>query len=100
MNNLKIQSIHFDADDKLLEFIRNKVSKLSNHFDGIHGGEVFLRLDKSKDSENKIAEIRLFIPGNDLFTKRKSKTFEQAADDCIVALKNQARKHKEKMKRL
>jgi putative sigma-54 modulation protein len=98
--NIKVQSIHFDADVKLLEFVQSKVNKLSQYYDGIIGGEVFLRLDKSSTQENKIAEIKLNIPGKDVFAKRQCKTFEEATDTAVEALRKQVKKHKEKVKKL
>lgn len=93
---VKIQSIHFDADTKLLNFIDEKINKLSHLYDGVLGGEVFLRLDKAADSENKIAEIRLSLPGNAIFAKKQCKTFEEATDTAISALKSQLVRHKER----
>ena len=95
---VKIQSIHFDADTKLLNFIDERISKLSSLYDGVLGGEVFLRLDKSADSENKITEIKLHIPGNDLFARKQCKTFEEATDTAVDALKSQLVRRKEKEK--
>ncbi len=94
---VKIQSIHFDADEKLLNFVEGKVGKLNTFSNAIIDGEVFLRLDKSSSAENKIAEIKLLIPGNDLFAKRQCKTFEEATDQAIEALRRQLKKQKEKL---
>lgn len=96
--NIKIQSIHFDADKKLLEFVQEKVNKLGRYYDGIIEGEVFLKIDKSNHSDNKIAEIKIHIPGNDLFVKKQCKSFEEAVDTSIDALTGQVKKHKEKVK--
>lgn len=93
---LKIHSIHFDADQKLIDFIQEKVDKLENFYADIIEGEVFLRLDKAENNENKIAEIRLDIPGNSLFAKRQCKSFEEATDTAVEALRRQVKKHKEK----
>ena len=98
--NIKIQSIHFDADTRLLEFVQEKVNKLGRYYDGIIGGEVFLKLDKSNTAENKVAEIKIQIRGNDLFVKKQCKTFEEAIDTSVVALTNQVKKYKEKVKGL
>ncbi|MES2836702.1 MAG: ribosome-associated translation inhibitor RaiA [Bacteroidota bacterium] len=95
---VNIQSIHFDADVKLINFIEEKVAKLAHFHEGITGNEVFLRLDKSSDAENKIVEIKIHIPGNDLFAKKQCKSFEEATDLAVDALKIQVKKHKEKVK--
>ena len=93
---VKIQSIHFDADQKLLNFIESKVGKLNTFSNSIIDTEVFLRLDKSASHDNKIAEIKLLVPGNDLFAKRKCKSFEEATDLAVEALRRQLKKQKEK----
>lgn len=95
---VKIQSVHFDADKKLLEFIQNRINKLAQLYDGIMQSDVTLRLDKSSDQDNKIAEIRLHVPGNDLFVKKQCKSFEEAVDVGLDALKTQIQRHKEKLK--
>lgn len=96
--NIKIQSIHFDADAKLLEFVQEKVNKLGRYYDGIIGSEVFLKLDHSSTADNKVAEIKIQIRGNDLFVKKQCKTFEEAIDTSVIALTNQIKKYKEKVK--
>jgi len=98
--NLKIQSVHFDADHKLLEFINEKVEKLTHFNDSIIGTNVILKLEKSSNAENKVAEIKLHVAGTDLFAKRQCATFEEAADTAVEALKGQLKKHKEKIKGL
>jgi len=94
---VKIQSVHFDADKKLLAFVEERVDKLTHYYDGILKSEVILKLDKGDSSENKIAEIKLHIAGNDLFAKKQCKSFEEAVDTSIDALKAQVKKHKEKV---
>lgn len=95
---VKIHSIHFDADQKLIDFVQEKVDKLDHFFDKIIDGEVFLRLDKASNNENKITEIRLNVPGNNLFAKKQSKSFEESTDGAVEALRRQVKKYKEKLK--
>lgn len=95
---IQIQSIHFDADHKLINFIEEKVGKLSHFYDGILRGRIFLRLDKSDVSSNKVAEIKLNVPGDDLYVKRQCKTFEEAIDTGVLALSRQIKRYKEKHK--
>lgn len=94
-----VRSIHFTADAKLIEFIQERMDKLGQFYDGILGGDVYLRLDKSDNKENKVSEIRLLIPGKDVFAKRQCKSFEEATDQSVEALIIQLKKHKDKMKR-
>lgn len=96
--NITIQSVHFDAAEKLEQFIQQKVGKLDQFYDGIIGSEVTLRLDKSETLDNKVAEVTLDIPGNNLFAKKQSRTFEEAVDLACEALRKQLVKHKDKIK--
>lgn len=96
--DIQIQSIHFKADRKLIDFINDKVGKLNQYFEGIINSEVFLRLDKSDDAENKVVEIKVHVPGNELYVKRQCKTFEEAVDTGADALTKQIKKYKEKVR--
>ena len=75
---------HFTADKKLIAFVTEKVSKLELFFDNIIACEVYLRLDKSSEKENKLAEIKLLIPGKTLLAKKQCKTFEEAFNTAFT----------------
>ena len=94
--NIQIHSVRFDADKKLIDFVQQKLEKLSQFGEDIVNAEVYLRLDKDQERENKIREIKLEISGKPLFAKKQSKTFEEATDDAIDALKKQITRHKQK----
>lgn len=94
---INVQSVHFDADKKLVEFINEKVEKLNTFYAGIINTEVILRLDKSDSAENKIAEIKMLGKGHAFFAKKQCASFEEATDLACEALKTQVKKHKEKM---
>jgi len=96
---VSINSVHFKADNKLEQFIEKKVNKLSGFYEGVIGSEITLKVDKSESSDNKIAEIRVQIPGYDLFAKKQSNTFEEATDQVVSALRKQLEKHKAKLKK-
>lgn len=96
--DLNVHSVHFSADRKLVDFVNSKVAKLEQFFDNIIAGEVYLKVDKSSNTDNKIAEIKLSIPGKELFAKKQCKSFEEAADLAVEALRRQVRKHKDKRK--
>lgn len=93
---VKVNAIHFTADQKLEDFIQKKIDKLVAHNDNIIDGEVFLRLDKSDSDDNKVTEIKLKVPGKELFAKKQCKSFEQATDEVVEALRRQLKKYKEK----
>ncbi len=89
---VQIHSIHFDADKALLAFIESKLQKLTVFNDTIISSEVFLRVEKRDRKENKLVEIKLHIPGKELFAKRNSISFEAAADQVVEALRRQIAK--------
>ena len=94
--NIQIHTVRFDADKKLNDFVRQKIEKLTTFGEDIVNVEVYLRLDNDQAGENKICEIKLDVSGKPLFAKKQSKTFEEATDDAIDALKKQITKHKQK----
>ena len=97
---LQMHSVHFTADQSLLDFIQTKANKLDTFHDRITSGEVYLRLSTEKEHQanNKIVEIKLFIPGTSLFVKEEQATFEAAADLAVEALKAQLKRARDKQK--
>lgn len=93
---LNVHSIQFKADQKLISFVQEKVDKLEQYFDHIITGEVILKLEKSEDTKNKVSEIRIHIPGKELFAKRQCKSFEEGVDETVEALRRQLMKSKGK----
>ena len=93
---VQVQSIHFDADAKLINFIQKKLDKLETFYDRAIDAEVILRLN-NEGVENKTVEIKLNIPGEQLFAEKSNGSFEAATDHCTEALRRQIRKHKDKM---
>lgn len=94
--NIQIQSVKFDADQKLLDFVQHKVGKLDRMIDNSTGAEVTLKLDKDDEAGNKVAVLKLSVPGSELVAERRSKTFEEAVDLCVDAIKRQIERYKEK----
>ena len=94
--NITIHSIKFDADQRLKDFINAKLSKVLVFDEEIMSAEVFLKLDKSDNSENKVVEVKLSIPKGEYFAKKQCKTFEEALVLDIEAIKRQISKSKEK----
>jgi putative sigma-54 modulation protein len=94
---INIQSVHFDADKKLLGFVSQKVEKLTTFYDGLISTEIILRLDKNSSAANKIAEIKMLGKGTEFFAKKQCATFEEATDLACEALKTQVKKFKEKL---
>ena len=95
--NVHIQTLHFDADRKLVEYVTNKVEKLNTFHDRIIKVDVFLKLDNVVHTiKDKIAEIRIHVPRADFFVKATSKSFEASFDEAFDAIVNQIKRRKEK----
>ena len=94
---VKVSSLHFTADKKLIEFANDKVSKLEKFYDKIIDGNIVFKVDNAEDRENKLTEIKLNIPGKELFAKKQSDSFEKSVDEAVEALRRQLKKHKEKL---
>ena len=95
--NVQIQTVHFDADSKLLEHVNAKIAKLKTFHDKIIDAEVYLKLDnKSQQIRDKVAEIKVHVPKHSYFVKHQSKTFEESFDLAFNALVNQVKRSKEK----
>lgn len=91
-----VHSISFKADVKLMDFIENRLSKLEQYYDNIIDCEVFLKLEKNKEIGNKVTEIKVNIPGKELFARKQCRSFEEATDEAVEALRRQVRKTKGK----
>lgn len=91
-----MQSLQFVADRKLIDFIQKKTDKLDTYCDQIIDGEVIMKLDKNDRAENKIVEIKLNVPGRQLFAKHQAESFESAADEVVEGLRRQIKKYKQK----
>ena len=97
---IKIQSIHFDATDKLQELIEKKVAKLEKTFEDIKTAEVQLKVVKPATSNNKETSLTVGVPGQTLFVEKTCDTFEEGIDFCVDSMKVQLTKFKEKSRNM
>jgi putative sigma-54 modulation protein len=96
--NVKIQAVHFNADQKLMEFVNKKIEKLQTYHDRIIKVDVFLKLDNVVHNiKDKIAEIRVYVPKHEFFVKSSSKSFEESFENAMEAVTNQIKRKKEKL---
>ena len=92
--DIRVQSLKFDADQKLLDFVEKKFSRIEKFYDGITGVEVALSL--LPDHQNKNVKVQVSIPGNTIVVEKNAKTFEDAVVDCADILKENLVKEEEK----
>ncbi len=95
--DVKIQTVHFESDEKLLDFIRKKLEKINTFHDRITKVDVFLKLDNVVHNlKDKIVELRVHVPKRDFFVKASSKSFEESFDNAYLSLINQLKRQKQK----
>ena len=95
--NVNIQTVHFNADSKLIEYVNRKLEKLNLFSDRIVQVKVFLKLDNVVHNiKDKIAEIRVHIPRHNFFVKSTSKSFEESFDNALDSMVVQIKKNKER----
>jgi putative sigma-54 modulation protein len=96
--NVNIQSVHFDADLKLVDYVTRKVDKLNTFHDRILKVDVFLKLDNVVHTiKDKVAEIRVHVPKHDFFVKASSKSFEESFDTAMESIVSQIKRKKQKL---
>lgn len=93
---MNVQSVNFNADQKLINFIQKKLDKLESHFDSVIYADVYLKVQNTSEKENKVTEILLSIPGGEIICKKKSRRFEVGVDECVSSLDRQLQKRKRK----
>jgi putative sigma-54 modulation protein len=90
------EAVHFTADTKLLLYIDKKLEKLQLFFDKIIDANVMLKLENVGQVKEKIAEIKIHLPGTTIFAKESNKSFEVAVDEAVESLRKQLIKYKER----
>ncbi len=95
---IKIQSIHFDATEKLQAFIEKKVAKLEKAFEDIQKVDIQCKVVKPASAQNKEVSMTVAVPGSTLFVEKVSDTFEESTDLCVDSMKVQLQKFKEKLR--
>lgn len=95
--DVKIQTVHFSGDEKLIELVKRKVEKLNTYHDKITKVHVFLKLDNIVHAlKDKIVEVRVHVPKHDFFVKASSKSFEESFDNAFESIVNQLKRQKQK----
>ena len=92
------QSVNFNADQKLLDFIQRRMNKLDVYYDKVIKSDIYLKLENTSGKENKIFEARVSIPGDSLVAKKVCKSFEEGVDSAVSSLERQLKKRKEKLR--
>jgi putative sigma-54 modulation protein len=95
---VNVHAVNFAVDRKLVDFIQERMEKLEKYYDKIVSFDVFLKVEKTSDKENKIVEVKVHVPGDDLMVKKQCKTFEEAVELSGESLERLLVKRKEKIR--
>jgi len=95
---VNVQSVNFNADRKLIDFLQNRMDKLETFYDKVISSDVYLKVENTSAKENKIVEIKLNVPRDKFIVKKQCKTFEEAVDSACSSLERKLIKRKEKMR--
>lgn len=93
-----MQAVNFNVDAKLLEFIQERMDKLEKYYDKVVSADVFLKVEKTSDKENKVVEAKIHVPGDEFIVKKQCRTFEEGVDLCGESLERVLLKRKEKIR--
>ncbi|MDG1730053.1 MAG: ribosome-associated translation inhibitor RaiA [Algibacter sp.] len=91
------QSVNFNADQKLIDFVQQRMDKLDMYYDKVIKSDVFLKVENTSNKENKIFEAKVSVPGDTLIVKKQCKSFEEGVDMAVASLQRQLKKRKEKL---
>ena len=95
---VNVQIPNFNATNNLLVYVEKRLKKLDQFYDGIVFADVFLKVQKMSEKQNKLVEVLLSIPGDDLIVKKEARSFEEGTDECVQSLERQLKKHKQKQR--
>jgi len=95
---VSVHAVNFNVDGKLVDFIQQRMDKLEKYYDKIVSADVFLKVENISEKENKIAEIKIHVPGDDFMVKKQCKSFEEAVESCAESAERLLLKRKEKIR--
>ncbi|MFB9054866.1 ribosome hibernation-promoting factor, HPF/YfiA family [Formosa sp. 3Alg 14/1] len=95
---VNIQSVNFNADQTLIDFVQKRMDKLDQFYDKVISSDVYLKVENTSEKENKIFEARVNVPGDSIVVKKQCKSFEEGADSATASIERQLKKRKEKLK--
>ncbi len=95
---VNVHAVNFTVDKKLVDYIQLRMDKLEKYYDKIVSSDVFLKVEKTSEKENKIVEVKIHVPGDDFLVKKQCKTFEEAIEMAAESLERVLVKRKEKVR--
>lgn len=90
-------AVNFTVDKRLVDFIQERLDKLEKYYDKVVSADVFLKVEKTSEKENKIVEVKINVPGDEFLVKKQCKTLEEALELSAESLQRMLVKRKEKI---
>lgn len=95
---VNVHAVNFSADRKLVGFVQARLDKLEKYYDKVVNSDVFFKVDNTNGKENKIAEVKVNVPGDEFIVKKQCKTFEEAVDLAAESMERLLVKRKQKIR--
>jgi putative sigma-54 modulation protein len=95
---VNVHAVNFTVDKKLVDFVQERMGKLEKYYDKVVSSDVFMKVEKTSEKENKIVEIKINVPGDDFLVKKQCKSFEEAVEQASESLERLLVKRKEKLR--
>jgi putative sigma-54 modulation protein len=95
---VNVHAVNFTVDKKLVDFVQDRMDRLEKYYDKVVSSDVFLKVEKTSDKENKIVEMKINVPGDDFLVKKQCKSFEEATDQAAESIERLLVKRKEKLR--
>jgi putative sigma-54 modulation protein len=95
---VNVHAVNFTVDKKLVDFVQERMDKLEKYYDRVVSSDVFMKVEKTSEKENKIVEIKINVPGDDFLVKKQCKSFEEAVEQASESLERLLVKRKEKLR--
>lgn len=95
---VNVHAVNFNVDKKLVGYVQSRLERLEKYYDRVIFSDVFFKLDNTSDKENKIAEIKVNVPGDEFMVKKQCKTFEEAVELAADSMERLLMKRKQKVR--
>ncbi|WP_396154630.1 ribosome hibernation-promoting factor, HPF/YfiA family [Flavobacterium macrobrachii] len=95
---VNVHAVNFNVDRKLVDFINERLVKIEKYYDKVVSSDVFLKVEKTSEKENKVVEVKIHVPGDDFMVKKQCKTFEEGVELASESLERLLVKRKEKVR--
>ncbi len=93
-----IEPVNFNASQDLINHVGEIFDKLTKYNDRIVKADIYLKSLRETPTGDKSVEVRIFLPGKDVFVDQAAESFISAAQQAFDRLKVILTKEKEKQR--